>query len=730
VTARSDAQARHERAPARVLELDLDYCQNTYGVAPCTAGRRNSGILQAGGASIVRLAAGASSADDAYNGMTLRSTGGTGSGQERRIVDYVGATREATLAAAFSPALDATTTYDVIDRPNGCYNVFLGPSPCQDKPNYARGVKTVRFCSRGMPIPPGEQVRPYLVRASAASTEISIAKGLAARAKTSVELADEPALDDLDKYAAERAAPAQGTYLTRLIARNPNAAGRFARLRNGYVMYPWDWATFQTELLVIDALNGPDRDGRVKVELADAVKMLDRRKIPALTDGKLAADLPDVSTAGFAVSGGASTVELSASASQQDDAYNGQEIWISGGAGVGQRRVIADYAGTSRTATVSPAWSVVPDATSFCQVSPLALLLTAGKGAQYPAPGAEPQYVRIGDEVIRYSARGGDTLSWPDSTYREQFGTARAEHKANDAVQLCRVWIDKSAGTVVRNLLNEGGLADAYIDLAGLAVEETEWLQAARITACIADPETGSDLLADLFKDLNMMCWWHAVEQKVRFKVDMPESKDPQRTLRDEHLMLAETQVESLDRERITRAAIDLDLASATADRGKRTSYRTVEMFIDLGAEGANEHGDVRQDLRQSRWLSAANAVHARALTVRKVRRLRDAPKRIRLALDPRDEVSLGAIVDLRTRKIPGADGAARTVRCRVLKLSDAGAQLDCELRTNTFAARYGFIAPNGLPDYALASEVQRERAFIAPAGGAMPDGSPPYIII
>ena len=135
MTARTDAQARLERIPVTVAEMDLDYCQNTYGVSPCTAGRKNSGTLQSGGTTTVRLAAGASAVDDFYNTMTLRSTGGTGSGQERKITDYVGATRDATVSVAFSPALDGTTTYDVIDRPNGCYNVFLGDSPCQDQPN-------------------------------------------------------------------------------------------------------------------------------------------------------------------------------------------------------------------------------------------------------------------------------------------------------------------------------------------------------------------------------------------------------------------------------------------------------------------------------------------------------------------------------------------------------------------------------------------------------------------
>lgn len=729
MTARTDAQGRHERAPHTALELDLDYCSNTYGVSPCTAGRVNSGTLQSGGTTTVRLAAGASAVDDFYNNMTLRSTGGTGSGQEAKVIDYVGATRDATVSPAFSPALDGTTTYDVINRPGGCYNVFIGASPCQDQPNYVKGTKTVKFCTRGMPIPAGEQIRPYLARASNTPTQIDTAKGLAMRSQTSVTLTDEPARDDLDKYVEDRAMPAGGTFWPRLIARNPNAIGRFARLREGYAVTPWDWATFQTELYSIEAIKGPDGGGQFTVVLSDAVKLLDRSKIPAVTDGKLIADLAGASFTGTIVSATSTTAVLSEKALAVDDAYNGQELYILQNTGAGQRRVITDYVGETRRATLAT-WSVIPDSTSTCEVTPLTFTLPAGKGAQYtdPATSGKNEYIRIGDEVIRYTAKSTDTLSWTDGTYRAQFDTARDDHKAKDVVQLCRAWLDQPAKTVIEEILNEGGLADTYIDLTGLAQEDTDWLQAGRITACIADPETASELLADLLKDLNLMCWWHPVEQKVKFKADMPQIVSSVTALNDDKLMLGKTQVERLDAERITQAAVDFDLASATADRKKRTSYRTIEVYVDATAQGANSYGDVRPNLRASRWLTTANEVLARSNVARKLSRLRDAPSRIKFWLDPKDEIALGALADITSRKHVDAAGNAVSVRCRIVKVADMGSHFDLEARTTTFARRYGFICPNGYPDYPSATADQRQRAFIS-NGATMSDGTSAYLI-
>jgi len=653
MTARTDAQGKHERVPATVIEIDLDYCSNTFGVSPCTAGRKDSGTAQAGSSNTITLRAGASSVNDFYKNMTVRTTGGTGSGQEGKISVYNGTTKVATISGTFAPAPDGTTTYDVIDRPNGCYNTF---SNCQDKPNYVKGTKTLKFCVRGMPLPAGELLRPYLLKSTSTPTQIDAAKGLAMRSKTQFALADEPAMDVLDKYISDRSTPAAGTFWPRLIARNPNAIGRFARVRKGYVVSPWDWNTFQTELYVVESIGGPDAQGSVTLLLSDAIKLLDRRKLPVATDGKLTVDL----TTGTSISVG------------------------------------------------------------------------AGKGAQYadPATSGKNEYIRIGDEVIRYTTKSTDTLSWPDATYRAQFGTTQVNHKANDGVQLCRAWIAKLSREVVEDILNEGGLADTYLDLAGLAVEDTDWLsEPARITTCIADPETASDLLADILKDLNMMCWWHPVEQKVKFKVDMPQLSTPV-AITDDKAILSKTAAERMNAERLTRVAVDYDLVAATAELKKRTSYRTVQIFIDADAEGPNGYGDVRSDLRQSRWLGSGNNVFAAKVVQRRLLRLRDAPVRLRLHLDPKDEIVLGVLTDITTRRIVDNAGNPATVRYRVVKLVDQGSHFEIEARSNNFGRRYGFICPSGYPDYASATFDQRQRAFIAASSGLMSDGSSAYLIL
>lgn len=67
---------------------------------------------------------------------------------------------------------------------------------------------------------------------------------------------------------------------------------------------------------------------------------------------------------GLAQGGSPVSITLNANASASDDAYIGQRVFIRSGTGADQARRIAAYDGTTKVATVTSAWSVVPDTTS------------------------------------------------------------------------------------------------------------------------------------------------------------------------------------------------------------------------------------------------------------------------------------------------------------------------------------------------------------------------------
>lgn len=79
-----------------------------------------TGTAQAGSVSQITLAAGASAVDNAYRGMKIDATGGTGSGQSAIIKSYNGTTKIAVFVDAVTVAFSGTTTYSI--GPQTVYN--------------------------------------------------------------------------------------------------------------------------------------------------------------------------------------------------------------------------------------------------------------------------------------------------------------------------------------------------------------------------------------------------------------------------------------------------------------------------------------------------------------------------------------------------------------------------------------------------------------------------------
>ena len=84
---------------------------------------------------------------------------------------------------------------------------------------------------------------------------------------------------------------------------------------------------------------------------------------------------------GTAQAGGTTTITLAATASVTDDVYNSMTVYISSGTGSGQIKVITDYVGSTKVATVS-AWTTQPDTTSVYEIMPaVSITTTEGTGA-------------------------------------------------------------------------------------------------------------------------------------------------------------------------------------------------------------------------------------------------------------------------------------------------------------------------------------------------------------
>ncbi len=78
---------------------------------------------------------------------------------------------------------------------------------------------------------------------------------------------------------------------------------------------------------------------------------------------------PDKSISGKADTGNFNSITLASGASTTDAFYDDDNITITKGTGIGQSRVIGDYDGSNRKATVDVDWDVPPDSTSEYEIT-------------------------------------------------------------------------------------------------------------------------------------------------------------------------------------------------------------------------------------------------------------------------------------------------------------------------------------------------------------------------
>jgi len=331
----------------------------------------------------------------------------------------------------------------------------------------------------------------------------------------------------------------------------------------------------------------------------------------------------------------------------------------------------------------------------------LQMTLESGQGASYAASG----YVRVGDQIIRYTSNVGDVLSWPDSTYRSQFGTTAYDQDIGDGVQQCEVFTAARVHEVIEALCNASGIPDANIDLVGNEADDDQWLGTGyEITACLSKPEKVSVYLEELAQQTGGVIWLDPVEQKVKYRYIGPQSPAAlvgDTLTRTANLIDGQTRVVPLDELRLTRSAIYYNIVTATSNEKEAKNYLRPMLYIDASAESDNEYGDVRDQAMYSRWFTSDNDTSMRGFIKRRVGTYRDVPKNVECKVDAKDAaIREGDYFDVTTAQLVDLDGSQQAVRCIVVKRKDNNNGLDLTLRTTNFSRRYGFIAPNGTSDY------------------------------
>lgn len=142
---------------------------------------------------------------------------------------------------------------------------------------------------------------PALERVEFTPGKLADGHGLGTRGAVSITLNDFPHHDrGVDPYVSGRTYnPAtQGTFFGKLLARNQLFNGRPLRVLTGFIGTSGGVGNFKTRNFIIETVDGPDSNGKVKIVAKDILKLADddRAQCPAVTQGRLARELDAVTS--------------------------------------------------------------------------------------------------------------------------------------------------------------------------------------------------------------------------------------------------------------------------------------------------------------------------------------------------------------------------------------------------------------------------------------------------
>lgn len=333
----------------------------------------HSGVAQGGTTNTITLDATADAADDFYNHAAVLVVSGTGVEQERVIVDYNGTTKVATIAPPWVTLPNTTSAFEVkpatVHAETGWATIKVGLVQ-------AATANTITLASDASSVNDYYDGDLIKIDAGTGEGQIRVVRGYNGTTKvatidppwdTQPDATSEYILEDSHPYLTSlvsHGGTAQaGTTNTITLDANASSADQFYTHERIEIV----GGTGDGQQAIVTNYNGTTKVATVAPPWGVTPDATSRFQIsPALCHAETSSDTIKI---GLAVAATATTITLDSLASSVDDYYNGDIVVLDKGTGAGQRRMVSDYNGTTKVATLSVAWTTTPDTTSEYVVS-------------------------------------------------------------------------------------------------------------------------------------------------------------------------------------------------------------------------------------------------------------------------------------------------------------------------------------------------------------------------
>lgn len=368
--------------------------------------------------------------------------------------------------------------------------------------------------------------------------------------------------------------------------------------------------------------------------------------------------------------------------------------------------------------------------TDITDVSTAIVLTPALIGdAEYPLSGT----VCIGSECITFTrVAGSDTLTVVN---RATDHTIAASASAGAAVQLCLRYTNVQVQKILLDLLvNYGNVPNKYINSAAWDLEANTWLSTTFLTTLIPKPVGVTTLIKELSEQCLFFVWWDEHQSLIQFQALHP-ARGSSTSLTDSLNFLANSPsiAESPD-QRLSEVFVYYGQVNPTLDVTRTDNYTLQQIQVDLQAEQVTQYGEAKIKQIFSRWFKANNQTQAATLGTRLLSKYRDNPRTFTFQLDAKDaSLWTGDFAQITSYVYQDTTGASTSQGIQIVSAQEnvGGTTFTYKAVNSFFTRRYGYITPNSMPVYSLASAAQKSAyGFISQNNGLMLNGDTGYAII
>ena len=283
-------------------------------------------------------------------------------------------------------------------------------------------------------------------------------------------------------------------------------------------------------------------------------------------------------------------------------------------------------------------------------------LQPAGIGdSEYPASNG---IVRIGDEVILYTTRTGDTFS---GLTRGFYSTEIDDHSENDTAQLCLYIQTETVSNIGYDLMtNYASIDPSFIDKAEWDAEISNAFNTT-YSVLITEPTGVQDLLQEFCDSAPHYYFYDERVNKIRLVALKPPPTDSQLFTYEANIIAGTTAVKDRQDLRISTVIVNYGIINPTKDLDETSNYRS--SYVREDTSSVTNYGQRAYKTVHSRWIPSDNKTAAVLMAARVGRRFSDAPREISFSMDAKDsEVWTGDSIRVKSDLILQQGGGFATL--------------------------------------------------------------------